>query len=158
MRILANFSKKVSTGNYENETFTVTIECETEFNNVAEVADYLFREAEAAVLRQMNGKNSTDGKPTSTLPESSVSDPAKQSVPESLNRKSTTDTQIDRSKMTDSQRRYLFRLLAERGIENDEAHEKLKEHFSVSNLKNATKAQASELIDQLVNEKESVPV
>ncbi len=55
MRILTNFSKKISTADFENETFTVTVECETEFNDVAEVADYLFQEAESAVSRQLPG-------------------------------------------------------------------------------------------------------
>lgn len=55
MRILANFSKKVATAQYENESYTVTFEAETEFNNVSQVADYLFYQAKAAVTRQISG-------------------------------------------------------------------------------------------------------
>ena len=55
MRILANFTKKVNTGSYENETFTVTYEAVTEFNNVEQVADFLFHQARQAVARQLNG-------------------------------------------------------------------------------------------------------
>jgi len=56
--------------------------------------------------------------------------------------------------MTEAQRRYLFRLLADRGIEDDEAHQHLKELFGVVSLKDVTKEDASAAIDQMVREAE----
>ena len=51
--------------------------------------------------------------------------------------------------MTDNQRRYLFRLLAERGIGAEDAREKLHLAFGVESLAKATKYSASTLIDQI---------
>jgi putative RecB family exonuclease len=45
--------------------------------------------------------------------------------------------------MTENQRRFLFRLLAERGLTGDEAHDWLAERFNVESLKEATKQDAS---------------
>jgi hypothetical protein len=45
--------------------------------------------------------------------------------------------------MTDAQKRYLFRLLAASGIENEAAYEELKKSFGVDTLKNVTKLEAS---------------
>ncbi len=53
--------------------------------------------------------------------------------------------------MTENQRRYLFRLLAERSITGDEAHGFLKRAFGVESLKDASKADASTLIDHILN-------
>ena len=55
----------------------------------------------------------------------------------------------DEAPMTDAQRRYIFRLLADQGIEGDEAHEHLKKLLGVASLKDVTKKQASEAIDEL---------
>ncbi len=55
MRILTNFTKKVNTGAYENETYAVTFEAITEFNNANQIADYLFLQAREAVKRQLDG-------------------------------------------------------------------------------------------------------
>lgn len=52
--------------------------------------------------------------------------------------------------MSEAQRRYLFRLLAARKIQGEAAHEYLKEKFQVVALKNVTKAQASNLIEELL--------
>jgi len=52
--------------------------------------------------------------------------------------------------MTDAQRRYLFRLLAERKIEGDDAKAHLLERVDVTALEQITKAQASTLIDEMV--------
>lgn len=54
--------------------------------------------------------------------------------------------------MTDPQKRYLFRLLADQGIENDAAHENLKKRFNVKTLKEVTKANASREIEKLLAE------
>ena len=53
--------------------------------------------------------------------------------------------------MTDAQKRYLFRILAEYGIEGDEAHDKLKDIFQVDSLKEITKLEASKMIEHLSN-------
>lgn len=53
-------------------------------------------------------------------------------------------------KMTEPQKRYLFRLLAQQGVEGRKAEAHLKEHFGVQNLRDVTKAGASELIEQMI--------
>ena len=63
----------------------------------------------------------------------------------------------DGTSMTDAQKRYLFRLLAEREIEGDRAHAYLKKAFSVDSLEDASKAEASALIERLVEESERTP-
>ncbi|RLC28330.1 MAG: hypothetical protein DRH37_09750 [Deltaproteobacteria bacterium] len=52
--------------------------------------------------------------------------------------------------MTDAQRRYLYRLLAERKIEGDDAKAHLLQCTGVVSLEQITKAQASTLIDEMV--------
>jgi len=54
--------------------------------------------------------------------------------------------------MTDAQKRYLFRIMAEKGIENDQAYAKLKELFQVDSLKEVTKLEASRMIERLLDE------
>jgi hypothetical protein len=54
--------------------------------------------------------------------------------------------------MTDAQKRYLFRILAERGIEGDKAYARLKELFQVDSLKEITKLEASRAIESLLND------
>ena len=56
----------------------------------------------------------------------------------------------DDAAMTDAQKRYLFRLLAERGIEGDEAYQRLKTEFGVDALKDVKKSDASRLIQFLL--------
>jgi len=55
--------------------------------------------------------------------------------------------------MTDAQKRYLFRILAGRGKEGDAAYEKLKELFQAESLKEVTKAEASRMIERLLEER-----
>jgi len=52
--------------------------------------------------------------------------------------------------MTEGQRRYLFRLMATRGLVKEAAEETLKDLLRVDALTAATKAKASELIDRLL--------
>ena len=52
--------------------------------------------------------------------------------------------------MTDAQKRYLFRILAEQGIEGDAAFDKLKSLFDVNALKDVSKREASRVIEQLL--------
>ena len=53
--------------------------------------------------------------------------------------------------MTDNQRRFLFRLLAERGVTGDAAHDWLVERFCTESLKEATKQDASDLIEGILS-------
>ena len=52
-------------------------------------------------------------------------------------------------KMTDPQKRYLFRLLGAQGIEGKAAEEHLKDYFRVGSLRDVPKLAASGYIDQL---------
>ncbi|WKZ32799.1 MAG: hypothetical protein QY316_12970 [Thermodesulfobacteriota bacterium] len=54
--------------------------------------------------------------------------------------------------MTFPQKRLLFRLLADKGVEGDKAHEHLLKAFQVSSLKEASKNEASRLIERLLKE------
>jgi hypothetical protein len=51
------------------------------------------------------------------------------------------------SPMTSAQRRFLFRLLAQKGIEGDKARESLLKAFEVEDLAQVTKREASRMID-----------
>lgn len=53
--------------------------------------------------------------------------------------------------MTDSQKRYLFRIMAERGKTGEEAHEHLKGLFKAKNLRDVTKSDASQMIETLLS-------
>mgnify|MGYP006305916463 CR=1 FL=1 len=52
--------------------------------------------------------------------------------------------------MSNAQKRYLFRLLAEKGIEGDAAYERLKETFGVDSLAEVSKKDASQAIEGLL--------
>ncbi len=54
--------------------------------------------------------------------------------------------------ITDAQKRYLFRILADQGKEGEEAHEYLKNLFQVDSLKEVTKLEASQAIERLLAE------
>lgn len=56
------------------------------------------------------------------------------------------------SLMTFPQKRLLFRLLADKGMVGDKAHEHLLKAFQVSSLKEASKNEASRLIERLLKE------
>lgn len=53
--------------------------------------------------------------------------------------------------MSEAQRRYLLRLLAQQGIKGEPAYEKLKELFSVDSLKKVSKSSASEMIKEMLD-------
>jgi hypothetical protein len=59
---------------------------------------------------------------------------------------------IDGDAMTDAQKRYLFRLLGEQGLEGEAAYQHLKDLFQVKSLSEITKFEASKEIDRLVTE------
>ena len=52
--------------------------------------------------------------------------------------------------MTESQRRYLFRILAGWGFSGDAATEYLKDKLGVESVKGLTKFEATKLIDRLL--------
>ncbi len=54
--------------------------------------------------------------------------------------------------MTEPQRRKLFRMLAEQGIEGDKAHAELMKRFQVSDLNEVSKQEASRMIERLIEE------
>ncbi len=56
--------------------------------------------------------------------------------------------------ITDAQKRYLFRILADQGIEKERAYQYLKETFGVPVLKEVSKSEASRMISQLLGESE----
>lgn len=53
-------------------------------------------------------------------------------------------------KISDAQRRFIFRLLAERGIEGDLAHQQLNEMAGVESPSEVSRAKASEIIERLL--------
>jgi hypothetical protein len=52
--------------------------------------------------------------------------------------------------MTENQRRYLFRILAEHGVTGDVAHDYLVQTFGAGSVKEVTKKEASDLIEELL--------
>jgi len=56
----------------------------------------------------------------------------------------------DGDAMTDAQKRYLFRILADQGTEGEQALSYLKERFGVDVLTNVSKREASGLIEELL--------
>ncbi len=56
-------------------------------------------------------------------------------------------------RMTEPQKRYLFRLLAEQSVEGKKAEEHLKDYFKVKTLRDVSKSAASQLIEQMVADK-----
>jgi hypothetical protein len=61
----------------------------------------------------------------------------------------------DSTAITEAQKRYLFRILADRGLEGDNAHRRLKERFGVDNLADVGKREASSMIEQLLEDAEA---
>jgi len=77
--------------------------------------------------------------------------PASRSRPRGFARVRSSGTAADSdSPMSESQRRYLFRLLAGQGYEGAEAEDYLRERLDVPQLSQATRAAASDLIDELL--------
>jgi len=52
--------------------------------------------------------------------------------------------------MSDAQKRYMFRLLAEQGFEGDQAYAHLKKDFRIGSLSEVTKQEASNIIESLL--------
>jgi hypothetical protein len=54
--------------------------------------------------------------------------------------------------MTEAQKRYLFRILAEHGVQGEIAHQELKNAFQVNFLTEVGKFEASQMIERLLGE------
>ena len=79
--------------------------------------------------------------------EETVQIPRQDNVPSSGTRPAD-----DGERMTDPQKRYLFRLLGAQGVEGKKAEEHLKTYFKVFRLSDIPKQAASIYIDQLVKD------
>jgi len=77
---------------------------------------------------------------------------AEQSAP-SRPQAATNGTANGEAKMTDPQKRYLFRLLGAQGVQGKDAEAHLKQYFRVLNLRDVTKASASDYINQLAKDR-----
>jgi hypothetical protein len=60
------------------------------------------------------------------------------------------------ARMTEPQKRYLFRLLAQQGVDGKSAEAYLKQAFQVTALREVSKAAASQLIEQMVADQKEV--
>ena len=56
------------------------------------------------------------------------------------------------SPMTEAQKRYLFRILADHGVQGELAHKELKNAFRVNSLTDVSKFEASKMIERLLGE------
>jgi hypothetical protein len=104
-----------------------------------------------------------DGRPLLRLIadcEVEVLDPEAPAVPELPARRERPNgpspAQGDEPRMTEPQKRYLFRLLAQQGVEGKKAEAHLKDYFRVQNLRDVSKAGASQLIEQMIADQKEV--
>jgi len=147
MRILANFTKKVATAQYENETYMVTVEAESEFNNIAEVADYLFNQAKAAVQRQISGDAAVTT-PATTIPAGGeTTEPAQQPQQEAPKPATNGNGQP----VTEKQRSMIFKLLRDNFETRAEEQSFLKQNAGVERVDNLSRKQASRVIEALMD-------
>jgi hypothetical protein len=65
----------------------------------------------------------------------------------------TNGSANDEPRMTDPQKRYLFRLLGAQGVQGRDAEAHLKQFFRVGNLRDVSKNAASDYINQLAKDK-----
>ena len=86
------------------------------------------------------------------ITEKSFNEPPKEIKNDPSNPKRNENPLAQDAFMTDAQKRYLFRILAEQGKEGEEAHEYLKKLFDVNSLKEVTKLEASQAIERLLSE------
>lgn len=149
MRINAVFSKKVSTGQYENETYTVTVEAESEFNNIAEVSDYLFNQARSAVQRQIDG-SAAQGTPETTIPSSSGNGDGHQG------NGSGGNGNRERLPATQKQQNMLHKLLREQFDDQSEGRFWLRDRFSTDKVDSLSRKQASRAIEALLDRSRGV--
>jgi hypothetical protein len=80
--------------------------------------------------------------------------PSRQRSSQDQSRNSGGSNSGEQTSMTDAQKRYLFRILAEQGFEGDRAHEHLKGLFGVEDLQEVSKREASRMIESLLEKTE----
>lgn len=102
------------------------------------------------------GPGRQNGKGNGTPPNAAQDKQAATSTAASSGSQAGPSNKPDRTEppMSERQRSYLFRLLAQRGFEGDVAHEELKRLLAVKSLKEATKQRARDLIDKIVKSAE----
>jgi hypothetical protein len=79
--------------------------------------------------------------------------PATEKSPPTRPQAATNGAAAGEPKMTDPQKRYLFRLLGAQGVQGKDAEAQLKQYFRVMNLRDVPKAAASEYINQLAKDR-----
>mgnify|MGYP001281244625 CR=1 FL=1 len=101
-------------------------------------------------FEELNGDGLSDDAATATnVPKNDSASRTRKPAPSPSPAK---PTHTDLAPMTESQRRYLFRLMATAGFVAQAAELKLNEMLKVTSLIDATKVQAASLIDQLIRE------
>jgi len=85
--------------------------------------------------------------------ESRTAGPATEQSAPSRPQAATNGAANGEPKMTDPQKRYLFRLLGAQGTQGKDAEAHLKQYFRVVNLRDVSKAAASDYINQLAKDR-----
>jgi hypothetical protein len=125
----------------------VTVEAESEFNNIAEVSDYLFNQARAAVDRQIHG-GATKTTPATVIP---ISKPEQEKKPESREAPMRADGKGSPLAATQKQVNMVQKLCRENFADGDEAKRWLSETFGADNTTALTRKTASRVIDALLD-------
>jgi hypothetical protein len=92
----------------------------------------------------------TNGKPASNGQQNSRNGPSNARREPNQNGRAGNGSGTGNDPMTENQRRYLFRILAEHGVTGDIAHDYLVQTFGAGSLKEVTKKEASDLIEELL--------
>ena len=97
-----------------------------------------------------------EGKPIFQLIISEIvkgnSDPGIPGKSDPKDEKKNNGNAAEDARMTDAQKRYLFRILADQGIQGDKALEHLTNLFQVDSLKEVTKLEASKAIESMLED------
>lgn len=128
-----SFAKKVGLANFGSLGLSVVAEVESGDDLKA-----VYGELKKAVENNINGLLNSEH------PES---DNATQGVEGS-------SSKDDPPKMTEAQRRFLFRLLAQRGVEKEDALSHMLEEFGVESLSQVERSAASRKIEDLLGQRE----
>jgi hypothetical protein len=147
VRILCNYMLKSGKENYGSEQYMVTVEAESEFNNIAEISDYLFNQAKAAVERQLAGKAAATA-PETTIPSTSgTTEPAQQPQQEQPKPQVAGNGQP----ITEKQRGMIFKLLRDNFETRTEEQAFLKQQSGVERVDSLSRKQASRVIEALMD-------
>ena len=142
MRIMTNYQSKRSDGNYGSETFCVTFETDSEgaFNNIDQIADFLFVKAKAAVQRQIDGTAKTDTPateiPVHTLPQSGNGS------------KPNGNGQL---LVTDKQQNMIRKLVSEQFTNPEDGETWLRNQSDTGRVQDLSRRQASRIIESLLD-------